>query len=357
MGERTEVEVRRTRIFRTEDSAVARLKARGPATSFRGKTRQDWQQWRRSFRRAILEELGQMPKPVPLRPEILERSDEGDYIREKVVFDSEAFMSVPAWVLIPKGLRRGEKRPAILCAHGHGQGKDGAVGLGQPDYQKANARLLTQRGYVTIAPDWRGFGERIERDEWVRRPSRDGCNVAYLAMGYFGFHLLALQVWDGVRTLDYLSSRPEVDPQRIGCMGCSFGGTMTTYLSALDRRIKAAIICCYISTLDDAFTRGLGNFCGAQYMPGLLKHGDISDVATLIAPKPLQIQVGERDQCFVKDDALRAARRIKRAYTVIGESRKCDIDLFPGEHEIDERRAIEWFERWLPVNADKARQS
>jgi cephalosporin-C deacetylase-like acetyl esterase len=111
---------------------------------------------------------------------------------------------------------------------------------------------LTKQGFVTIAPDWRGFGERTDRDEWVRRPSRDGCNVAYLALGYFGYQLLHLDICDAQKCLDYLQSRPEVDGERLGCMGCSFGGTMTTYVSALDERIKASVIVCYLSTITDA---------------------------------------------------------------------------------------------------------
>lgn len=289
-----------------------------------------------------------MPEPVPLRAEVLERTDQGDFVREKVVFDSERFMSVPAWVLVPKGLRRGDRRPGILYAHGHGLGKDGAVGLVDQPYHKNFPITLAKNGYVVIAPDWRCFGERADSDAWVRRPNRDGCNVAYLAMGYFGFHMLALQVWDGMRTLDYLSSRPEVDGKRIGCIGCSFGGTMTTYLSALDARIKAAVICCYISTLGDAFgPRAMGNFCGVQYMPGLAKYGDIPEVAMLIAPRPLQVQIGEKDECFVKGDAVPAARRVQRAYRVAGAADRFDLDVFPGGHEIDPDRALAFFDRWL----------
>jgi dienelactone hydrolase len=344
----------RQRIFRTEDAILARLRQTKPARPFRARTRDEWRQWRRDFRRAIVKELGRTPEPVSLRPQVLNRQDMGDYIREKVVFDSEAFMSVPAWVTVPKDLARAERRPGVLVAHGHGPGKDPAVGLGpdgQPipeDYQKQMAIRLARAGYVAIAPDWRCFGERQDGDEWVRRPGRDGCNVAYLAMGYFGFHLLNLQVWDAMRTLDYLASRREVDGRRLGCIGCSFGGTMTTYVSALDDRIQAAVICCYISSLEDAFgPRGHGNFCGSQYMPGLRVHGDIADVASLIAPRPLMIQVGEKDTCFIKEDAIPAARRVEKTYRVAGASDRFCLDVFPGEHEIDPEPALDWFARWL----------
>jgi len=337
------------RIYTTHEAAMARLAASRRPLAFKARNVAEWRAWRRAFRCAIVRELGAMPPTVPLRPEVLERTECPGYVRQKIVFDSERFASVPAWVLIPQGLKRGERRPAVMCLHGHGPGKNPIAGLGpdgQPidDYSHGLACRLAERGYVTISPDWRGFGERADDAEWVR-PGRDGCNVAYFADGYFGYHRLALQIWDGMRTLDYLLSRPEVDARRIGCIGCSFGGTMTTYLSALDSRIGVAVIVCYLSTLKDGINRG--NFCGAQYMPGLGKYADIPEVATLIAPRPLMAQVGEKDECFTVDDAAPAARRVGKAYRVLGISDRFALDLFPGGHEINVQPALAWLDRWL----------
>lgn len=344
---------KRKRIYTTEGAALARLAASARPLTFRAGNVEEWRAWRRAFRGAITRELGAMPQPVPLRAEVLERTGCGQYVREKVVFDSERFASVPAWVLVPRSRKRGERRPAVLCLHGHGPGKDPMVGLGpnrEPieDYSHRFACRLAERGYVTITPDWRGFGERSDSPEWVR-PGRDPCNVAYFADGYFGYHRLALQIWDGLRTLDYLLSRPEVDRRRIGCIGCSFGGTMTTYLSALDSRIGVAVIACYVSSLKDAVARA--NYCGAQYMPGLGKYADIPEVAMLIAPRPLMVQAGEKDSCFRVDDAAPAARRIGRAYRVLGISDRFGLDVFGGEHEIDVAPALAWFDRWLKASS------
>jgi hypothetical protein len=96
-------------------------------------------------------------------------------------------------------------------------------------------------------------------------------------------------------------------------VGKSYGGTMTTYTAALDDRIKAACVSGYLSTLDDAMSRrGLGNYCGAQYLPGLLEWGDIPDVVGLIAPRPLLIEAGERDTCFVFPDTTKAYERLAK---------------------------------------------
>lgn len=341
----------RRRIFTQAEATWARLRARTPSLPCKVKSVEDWRTWRRAFKRALVKQLGPDPERVPLRPEVLERTDMGDYIREKVVYDTDAFNSVPAYVLIPKGLQKGQKLPGLLIAHGHGIGKNPSVGLdleGNPleDYQHCMAIRFCRRGYVTISPDWRGFGERKDPDDFVRVPHRDGCNVAYMANGYFGFQYLNLHLWDAKRTLDYLQSRPEVEGSKLGMIGVSFGGTMTTYTSALDDRIKACVISCYLSTLEGAWERK-GNYCGAQYMPGLATLGDIPDVACLIAPRPLLAEIGELDECFTVDDAMKAYRHVAACYKAIGKSEYCDVDKFPGPHEFSGRKAFDWFDRWL----------
>ncbi len=322
--------------FLTAESGVTELLTQTPPLHFAGESKDDWQQWRSAFRRRLMQNLGPGPEPVPLEIEILERTEMPGYTREKIIFNPDAFSSVPAYVLIPEEAGPSNPRPAVLCAHGHGVGKDSLVGIVDGDYQKQLAVALALQGFVTIAPDWRGFGERTDRDEWVRRPGRDGCNVAYLAYGYFGYQLLYLNICDAQRCLDYLQSRPDVDGKRLGCMGCSFGGTMTTYVAALDRRIKAAVIVCYLSTLTDALNdRGRGNTCGSQFMFGLRRDGDIPDVAGLIAPRPCMVQIGSRDNCFIEDDALAAFAHLEGIYRAADASQHLVLDHFEGVHEID----------------------
>ena len=290
------------KLVNVRDSINALLKTES-RMKFSGSNAGEWESWRDEFKTQLLKNLGNLPDRVPLDPEIVETSREDGYTREKVIFDSERFASVPAYVLIPDDVKEGEKRPGILAAHGHGRGKIDVVGMAESEQDREFIRALNydyglkfvKRGYVVVAPDWRAFGEREPDGEWVRE-TRDKCNVSYLAFGYFGYHLLALDIWDGMRTIDYLQSRPEVDPTRLGMVGLSFGGTMTTYLSALDPRIKVAVVSGYISTLrGDALTdRGKGNTCGNQYSPSLLLYGDIPDVAGLIAPRPLLVEMVRR---------------------------------------------------------------
>ncbi|MFH1567652.1 MAG: alpha/beta fold hydrolase [Gemmatimonadota bacterium] len=327
--------------FLTPESGAAQLLKQPRALHFAGRTRDDWQRWRRAFRRRLVQSLGPRPPALPLRAEVLEERELPGYVRRKIVFDPDPFSSVPAYVLIPTGVDG--PRPAVLCAHGHGVGKDGLAGATEEEYSHQLAVALARRGFVTMAPDWRGFGERKDRDEWVRRPSRDGCNVAYLAYAYFGYQLLHLDICDASRCLDYLQSLPQVDGRRLGCVGCSFGGTMTTYVSALDRRIRAAVIACYVSTLEDALNdRGRGNTCGSQFMFGLGQLGDISDVAGLIAPRACMVQIGSDDTCFVEADALKGFRHLQKIYRAAGAGRALALDHFRGGHQIDRDAAIDF---------------
>jgi len=351
----------RKRYLSPYDGALAWTATERSGLTFEGSTREDWERWRKAFDGRLRALLGRFPEPVPLEPEIAETVDCDDHVREKVYFDSEKYATVAAYVLIPKDLRPGERRPGILAAHGHGRGKADICGVyateeEQQHVQALNydyARQFARRGYVVIAPDWRGFGERSSPADWAR-PGRDPCNVNYMAMGYLGYHLLALQVWDGMKCVDYLQSRPEVDPERLGVGGLSFGGTMTTYLAALEPRLKVACISGYVSTVKgDAITmRGKGNFCGAQYMPGLLTIGDIPEVAGLIAPKPLCVEMGEEDQCFVIDDAKAAFAQVERIYAAAGASDRLISDVFAGGHEWSGRKSFAWFEHWLSGNGE-----
>lgn len=329
--------------FLTAESGVAELLKQTPPLYFSGKTKSDWQDWRRKFRAKIKQNLGLCPEPVPLDVEVLESVKMDGYTREKIIFNPDTFSSVPAYVLIPDSASADNPRPAMLCAHGHGVGKDTLAGVAPIDYQKQFAVELAKQGFVTIAPDWRTFGERLDRSEWVRRPGRDGCNVAYLAYGYWGYQMLNLDICDAKRCLDYLQTRPDVDGKNLGCMGCSFGGTMTTYVSAMDNRIKAAVIVCYISTIEDALNdRGRGNTCGSQFMFGLRQYGDIADVAGLIAPHACMVQIGSKDDCFIEEDALKAYKHLEKIYKSADASDKLVLDHFEGVHEIDLEKAIEF---------------
>ena len=121
----------------------------------------------------------------------------------------------------------------------------------------------------------------------------------------FGMNLTALNTWDDMRGLDYLGSRPEVDADRLGCIGLSLGGTRSMYLSAVDERVKASSVVCYLTTFKQyALTQG--NFCGSQFVPGILKYAEVADICGLVAPRPLLIESGIQDGGFPIETAREA---------------------------------------------------
>jgi hypothetical protein len=160
--------------------------------------------------------------------------------------------------------------------------------------------------------------------------------------------LLALNLHDAFRSIDLLQTLPEVDPNRIGMIGKSYGGTMTAYTTALDPRIKAAVVSGYLSTLDDALSmRALGNYCGAQYLQGLLEWGDIPDVFGLIAPRPLLVEAGTRDDCFTYPDTTAAYVRLQTLYQAAGVPERLTRDVAEVGHEYILRAALPFFKNNL----------
>ena len=337
------------RILTTSDWCVAMLKRQRPALVFRGATRRDYRQWRRRFEARFRAMIGRFPARVPLRPQLLERRVFARYVREKVIFDSEPCMSVVAWVCTPRARRRGERFPAVICCHGHGTGGRSMVGLdprGRPTYTYAKnlAVRLAEAGYVAIAPDWRAFGDRYEPPQSDPAPN-DLCNLAHLVAESFGFNQLSLDIWDGMRTLDYLATRPAVDASRVATVGCSFGGTMALYLAAADPRVGAACVNGYLGSTGASIARL--SACGSQTMPGLLRWGDRAEVGGLICPRPLLTQIGKYDSVFAAADALKAHRRLRAIYTAAGAADRLGLDLFDGVHEIHAPPIVAWFDRWL----------
>ena len=309
--------------------------------------------WRIKALAKLRDLLGEVPDPVPLEAEIVESVDMGGYVREKVVFDADAHSSVPGYIQIPKELT-GPTR-ALLCLHGHGPGKDPVVGittprgnLSQEDMERIiaqhnydYARQFVERGYITFTFDFRCFGERGDTLHGA-----DPCNIHFIRGALLGINLLTLDIADTHRAVDYLLTRPEVDPTRIGSVGLSFGGTMTLWAAALDKRIHAACISCYLNEYESYAVR-TGNFCGSQFVPALRRYFDVSDIACLIAPRPLLIESGVLDEGFPIEASKRAYEQVKQAYEVRGKPECLAQDVFEGGHQFSGRMAFDWFDRWL----------
>ena len=137
-----------------------------------------------------------------------------------------------------------------------------------------------------------------------------------------------------------------MDDSRIGAMGLSYGGTMTTWMSICDERIKAADIICYSDVFADFAMRDL-QFCGAQVTPGLYELCDMPDLHGLIAPRPLLVEIGLHDTCFLVDSAMKCFREVEKIYAAAGASDKLELDLFEGGHRWGANKTADFFAKHL----------
>jgi len=171
------------------------------------------------------------------------------------------------------------------------------------------------------------------------------CTWAMTAGLLLGKILVGLRVWDAMRSIDYLMSRPEVDSSRIGCMGLSSGGTHTMFTAALDERIRVAVISGAFGTFKDTLLEA--EECPCQYVPHLLRVADLPDIVSLIAPRPLLIEQGADDPHATLEVVRGAFGRVRRAYQVAGSEERVALDNFPGGHRFDGGQALPWLDDWL----------
>lgn len=325
--------------------------AHQPELAFAGCTKQAWRAWHRKAHKQFMELLGRFPEPCPLRAETVAQVEEHGLIKERVVFDAEERMSVPCIVCRPPDLKKGRKAPAIVCSHGHGPyGKNPVAGINAGGAVQTNVEqhrynygeLMAQRGFLTICPDLRVFGERADGNYG----GRDPCNVHFIRGAIFGIYTLTLNIFDLTRCVDYLQTRPEVDPERIGLMGLSQGGTMATFAGAAEPRFKAVDIICYLNPWAEFGVRR-ANFCGSQIVPGIHRYFDTHDIAGLISPRPLLVESGMWDTCFPIDHTTRSIDPLKRIYAAAGAEANLEFDIHPSEHAFGANKAYPFFEKHL----------
>jgi predicted esterase len=324
-----------------------------PLLSFAGTSETEFEDWQARASEKFFELLGDFPEPVAPEPEVIFSIEDRGLIRERVIFDADEFMSVPCTVLRPVDMKADGTNAAILCSHGHGAyGKDPVAGNATTADKAASiaahqynyGEIMARAGYLTISPDLRVFGERS--DGGNPYPGRDKCNVHFIRGAMLGIYTLTLNIWDMKCCVDYLQSRAEVDPERIGMMGLSQGGTMTTFATAAEPRIKCADIIGYLNPWE-RFGVNRANFCGSQIVPGIFRYFDTHDIAGLICPRPLLVEMGVHDTCFFIEDQLCSFRALEKIYQAAGAAEDLWSDTHPGEHGFANNKAHEFFARYL----------
>ena len=302
------------------------------------------------FREKLLQCLGgPWPEPCDLKPKVRETIQKDGYRIESVTYEVEPGDRVPAYVLIPDGVDANHPAPAVAVWHQHNGawrlGKVEPAGLaGLPMHHTGVA--LAKEGYVAICPDALCFGERqsphlkggdFERFEFLRYVVAGKC-------------MAWKNILDMRRAVDYLCSRPEVKPQRIGCYGHSMGSTCTWLVGPWEPRLVCLVGNCCLPTYAGIHRTHLLH-CFPNFIPGLYCHGDTPDVAALIAPRALHLNLGETDGGSPIEEAREGVQRIARAYAAAGAADRFSHFIEPGTGHVlsDEmwRRAREWFHRHL----------
>src|SRR5262249_38645466 len=193
------------------------------------------------------------------RPVVLETRAFPDYRREKLVFDSRRGVSVLAYLLIPTHAKT--PAPTVICVPGHGRGVDDVVGVDErgrdrtdrAGYQHDFAIQAGEAGLAALAIEPMGFGCRRDPLNARQGLSHKACEPVAGSALMVGQTMIGWRVWDIMRTLDYIATRPELDSSRVGCMGISGGGTATLFATALDTRLRVAMVSGYLNTFRDIF--------------------------------------------------------------------------------------------------------
>lgn len=286
--------------------------------------------WRERVRGRLDELLGAPPSRVPLDIELTQTVDAGDHLRHRIVFDSEATMAVPAYLLVPKERVTAPAGTAVLAVHGHGPGKEMICGLTGPE-QDHYALELVRMGHVVLAPDLRCFGERQD-PQWDPSRYKYDCDWNLVAATMADTVPLAQNLWDLHRSIDVLEGHPLVDPARIAVVGFSYGATMSLFCAATDTRVRAAVLSGYLSSWRSTHTVPW-NMCGSQVLPGQLGRLEHLDLAALVAPRPLLVESGTEDILFPADTARETVGRLREVYRALGADPALVVhDVFEGDH-------------------------
>ncbi|MBA4018671.1 MAG: hypothetical protein C0483_16010 [Pirellula sp.] len=308
-------------ILRARHERVMALASRADAENYIAQARSKIE---RSF---TLGGAGAWPERTPLNPRVTGVVERDTYRIEKVIFESRPEFYVTANLYVPKGLKG--RVPGVVGSCGHS-----ANGKAHEAYQSFSQGLARQ-GYVCLIFDPIGQGERLQYvDENLKARMGTGTSEHMLAgnqQSLVGEFFGAWRAWDGMRALDYLLSREEVDPKHVGITGNSGGGTMTTWLCGVERRWTMAAPSCFVTS----FLRNLENELAAdteQCPPGVIAAGlDHGDFIACMAPRPVVLLTQEQDYFDVRG-ARQTFEEVRHLYKLLGAEENISLFTGPGGH-------------------------
>lgn len=292
----------------------------------------------KKFKKILIELLKVLPeRESPINPKLVGETDMGEYLCERIYFDAEPGTTIPALFYKPKQKIK-RPMPVVILVHGWLQNKE--------HFPLVKARLVAE-GYCAISIDIISHGER----RIVASVEEDTQN----AIGYslaLGVPLMGLCVRDLIRTVDYLETKKDIDPERIGIMGLCLGGMQTYFTAALENRLKVIIPVCSNSTYGYMVNEmaAYHTHCLFTYIPNFLKFGDIQDVIALIAPRPLLLMNNYNDIWFPISGFKKLCSEIEMIYSTLGNPERFKYLVRDTVHDITPEfleHAIEWLKRYL----------
>lgn len=302
-----------------------------------------YEPWRDAVKEKLTELLGDMPERVPLNLQIEWEKEHDTFIEKRIVFDSEEDTSVPCHLWVPKNAKK--PCPVIICLQGHSNGMHTSMGrkLYPTDVEGGDRDFAVQivnEGYAALVLEQRAFGERFTEKSLVsndapelrkiQMQTRTSCFYPSLTALLVGRTLLGERVWDISRAIDAIAEFPELDYDRVACMGNSGGGTATYYAACMDERIKIAIPSCAICTFIESI--GIIRHCSCNYIPNMAKYFDMGELAACVAPRKLLMVSGEQDNGFFIKGARDAYAVIEKIYAKAGCPDNCKLVVGPLGH-------------------------
>ncbi|TFF96207.1 MAG: hypothetical protein EU544_01145 [Promethearchaeota archaeon] len=252
-------------------------------------------------------------------------------------------LRIPAILCIPEKLSK--EAPVMVCLHGHyPDSKETITGLKRSKTESYFAYELAKKGIITLSLDWIGMGER-ERFKHKLPMSRSYEGHRSNWIRFIGLDMIGLRITEVIAFINYLSKREEIDSSRIGIIGHSGGGTLALFTSIVEKRIKLCATSGYFGTWQDSI---LGMYhCGCNYIGDLGKFAELYDIYAALAPLPLAVCIGEKDNIFPLSGTKRAIPILQKAYQDAEASNHLMIDVHPKAHKFEGRKMYPFILRHL----------
>ncbi|GGF23968.1 hypothetical protein GCM10010954_23560 [Halobacillus andaensis] len=295
-----------------------------------------------AIRKEVTRLLGCFESPVCRGVQAVEEPvHEDGYTREHFQFYTTGDLTARMYVLTP-AVKPSKKYPGVLALHGHGKGYKEMVGIEKGSTgHHCFALDLVKRGFKVFVPEMIGFGDRM-----LKKDKEGGVSnscfplAAHLLMS--GKTLAGLRVYEARRVLDIMENWSE---QRFGVVGFSGGGMIAAFTAMLDRRVQATVLSGFANTFKGSILAA--DHCLDNYIPGLLKVGELPALLGLITPKPLFIEAGLHDQVFPIEPAQQTIQKLTLLYKELGVGSQFSYDLFDGGHEVKGEQSFDWLSQHL----------